>query len=520
MTISTTSSTSSATGSSTTSFEYVDPTRVVIGENMRLDPRLDKAFVASIKERGVLEPVLLYRDGDGALIVLAGQRRILAARQAGRPTVPATVADEPALADRLVDQYVENEHRAALTTSERIHAVEQMTLAGLSVGQIARRTATPKTAVEAAKTAATSTAREYADQLTLDQAAALAEFDDDPEAVEMLLGAARSGQFEHRAQRLRNDRAETARRAAFAETVTARGITVVERPTHSSGTVALHRLADADNNPLTADTHAACPGHAAYIDTAWRQPSELTLDDFRVDDTRVDDDQENEVEEGDPGDEGEGDAEDDEEGDGWQRPVEVLTVAYVCTDWRAHGHTDRWANSDSSEKKRAEEMTEDEREAAKAARRHVIESNKAWKAATEVRRTWLTTVFAPRKTAPAGAEAYLAQVVTEGWGHERATSDALTLAGFPAPDGDTWTAAAQQRQAVVDALATATPKRALQIGLAVAVAMWETNTNPDSWRSVQTQTVATLARLQDWGYPVSDIEQRILDDAATRTTTD
>ena len=117
-------------------------------------------------------------------------------------------------------------------------------------------------------------------------------------------------------------------------------------------------------------------------------------------------------------------------------------------------------------------------------------------------------------------------MVTEGWGHERATSDALTLAGFSAPDGDTWTAAAHQRQAVVDALATATPKRALQIGLAVAVAMWESHTNADSWRSVQTQTVATLARLKDWGYPVSDIEQRILDkqrildDASTGRVTD
>jgi ParB family transcriptional regulator, chromosome partitioning protein len=163
------------------------------------------------------------------------------------------------------------------------------------------------------------------------------------------------------------------------------------------------------------------------------------------------------------------------------------------------------------ERKRAADMTDDERAAAKAERRNVIESNKAWKAATTVRRDWLTHTFAHRKTAPAGAEAYLAQVVTEGWGHERATSDALTLAGFPARENaDPWTATAEQRQAITDALATATPKRALQIGLAVAVAMWETRTHPNTWRASDEQTVLTLTRLQEWGYPISDVEQRIL----------
>ena len=173
----------------------------------------------------------------------------------------------------------------------------------------------------------------------------------------------------------------------------------------------------------------------------------------------------------------------------------MLVAGYVCTDAAAHGHLERWAASSSSnrpEKKRAADMTDDEREAAKAKRRNVIESNNAWKAATMVRRDWLTNTFAHRKTAPAGAEAYLARVVTDGWGHERATSDALSLAGFPARENvDPWTAAAEQRQAVTDALAAATPKRSLPIGLAVAVAMWETRTHPNTWRAADEQTVLT-----------------------------
>ena len=83
-----------------------------------------------------------------------------------------------------VDQWVENEHRAALTNRERVHAVQQMALEGLTVGQIAKRTATAKTAVEAAAwVAASPAATESVDQLTLEQAAVLADFDTDPDAI-------------------------------------------------------------------------------------------------------------------------------------------------------------------------------------------------------------------------------------------------------------------------------------------------------------------------------------------------
>lgn len=36
----------------------VDPGELVVGANVRLDPRLDKEFVDSIRERGVLEPIV------------------------------------------------------------------------------------------------------------------------------------------------------------------------------------------------------------------------------------------------------------------------------------------------------------------------------------------------------------------------------------------------------------------------------------------------------------------------------
>jgi ParB family chromosome partitioning protein len=374
-----------------------------------------------------------------------------------------------------------------------------LALAGLSYHQIAKRTAIPNATVKAARTAAQAPAlREFTDQLTLDQAAILAEFEDDPEAVETLLDAAQQGRFEHLVQRLRDDREEAAKRAEFTAHLTEQGVTVIERPNHGHPTIAaLTRLTDADGNDLSPDNHAHCPGHAAYVGTEWRQPTDTDTVVNDEEDGFEDDDYDEE--------------EDTDNARTWQPPVQVLVACYVCTDYAAHGHRDRWAGSGSqTTKKRAADMTEAERDAAKAERRHVIESNKAWKAATQVRRDWIAG-FVQRKTAPAGAEAYLARVMVGGWHFSTPGQDVMALAGFAGRDGsDVWNVAAEQRQSATDAVATASPKRALQIALAVTVALWEHSTHPNTWRNHTRHDLDTLAQLKEWGYPTSEIEDRMI----------
>lgn len=478
-----------------TTYELVDPNTVVIGDNVRLDPRLDddQEFVASIKERGVIEPAVLYRGEGGVLTVFYGQRRTLAARMTGQP-LPAVIHDDPpAEADRLVDQYVENEHRAALSNSERIGAIQQMTLAGLSDHQIAKKTATPKNVVKAARTVAQAPAMaEYADHLTLDQAAALVEFEDDAEAVEVLLNAAQEGRFEHAAQRIRNDQEDKAARAAFVAELAARGVPVIDEPSWQDPMVAfLRRLKDTEGNSITADAHASCPGHAAVLEVSVMNKNRVDDSDVTLHRSGQDPYWDDEVEEDD-------------------NQVYALRAQYVCTDFATHGHVDWWNQSSTPSRKRADDMSEDEREAARLERRNVIESNKAWKAATQVRRDWIAS-FATRKSAPDGAEAYLARVIVGGWGHESAGHDTLTLAGFPGrSDAAIWTLAHEQRQAAAEATTTASPKRALQIGLAVAVAMWEERTHPNTWRSPSSHDLDTLACLKNWGYATSEIEDRML----------
>lgn len=473
------------------SLEQLDPTALVIADNVRLDPRLDKQFLASIRERGVLEPVVGHRAADGTVVVEYGQRRTLAAREVGQPTIPIMVSDTaPTTADRLVDQWVENEHRAALTNRERVYAVQQMALEGLTVGQIAKRTATAKTAVEAAtRVASSQAATEAVDQLTLEQAAVLAEFDTDPDAVSTLLGcAARGYGFDHAAQRLRDNQAEQAALTAAADRLRQQGVTVVEQPDYRDTTTkALRELRTADDQPIDPDRHAAdCHGHVTWliIDRGVRYYNN-TEDGEDLDD-----------EDGEDLDDEQDQAADDQAGEGTDGEPEYPTRAvHGCTGWADHGHRDAYACRNPTPATKVADMGEVEREAAKAARRHVIQSNKDWQAATKVRREWLRQ-FGTRKTAPTGAEAFLARVVSDRHTQQVGAHELLGTS----------------QAEVAHELLTATPKRALHLALVLALASWEQSTTKDTWRQTyqHDQAEAALTAMGGWGYELSDIETRLI----------
>ncbi len=82
-------------------------------------------LAASIKELGVLQPVLLRPADNGQFELIAGERRWRAARRAGLTTIPAVIrsaADQDALEQALV----ENLHRADLNPLEEAAAYQQL----------------------------------------------------------------------------------------------------------------------------------------------------------------------------------------------------------------------------------------------------------------------------------------------------------------------------------------------------------------------------------------------------------
>jgi two-component system, OmpR family, KDP operon response regulator KdpE len=97
------------------------------------------ALASSIREHGVLEPILVVPAADRYEVV-AGNRRLQAARMAGLERIPAIVRTEVDERNRLLVNLVENAQRAELRPIERIEAVRQLAAGGLGVREIARGT--------------------------------------------------------------------------------------------------------------------------------------------------------------------------------------------------------------------------------------------------------------------------------------------------------------------------------------------------------------------------------------------
>ncbi|MFT3888324.1 MAG: ParB/RepB/Spo0J family partition protein [Arachnia sp.] len=79
----------------------------------------------SIREFGVLQPVVVREAGRNAYELIMGERRLRASKLAGRETIPAIVrgTDDTAL---LRDALLENLHRANLNPIEEAHAYGQL----------------------------------------------------------------------------------------------------------------------------------------------------------------------------------------------------------------------------------------------------------------------------------------------------------------------------------------------------------------------------------------------------------
>ncbi len=83
------------------------------------------SLTASVKELGVLQPILVRAVGDDEYELIAGERRWRAAKRAGLPTIPAVVhsADD---ATSLEQALVENLHREDLNALEEAAAYQQL----------------------------------------------------------------------------------------------------------------------------------------------------------------------------------------------------------------------------------------------------------------------------------------------------------------------------------------------------------------------------------------------------------
>ena len=119
--------------------ERIDPSPETRNSRRVYDQARLRELADSIREHGILQPILVAPVGD-RYEVIAGNRRLQAARLAGLDRIPAVVRADLDESRRLLVNLVENAQRVDLSPTERIGAVRQLAAAGLGVREIARGT--------------------------------------------------------------------------------------------------------------------------------------------------------------------------------------------------------------------------------------------------------------------------------------------------------------------------------------------------------------------------------------------
>jgi ParB family chromosome partitioning protein len=235
------------------------------------------------------------------------------------------------------------------------------------------------------------------------------------------------------------------------------GVVVIAEPPHDEKVIRRLEHLRHDGQPLTPDTHAACPGHAAYVKRTWGQAK--------------------------------------------------AEAVYVCVHPRLHGHTDLT--------RRAADAARPTTDQEKAERRRVRANNDAWRSAEKVRRAWLRD-FLTRRTPPTGTAAFLATVLIHdphaltracGNGHHRARD--LFRLGHLTDETDA-PETRRGRRTPADLLDNATEARALVVALGIVLAAHEDTWDTDTWRHPSTADARYLTFLMGNGYTPAEVEQLVL----------
>jgi ParB family chromosome partitioning protein len=91
----------------------------------RIDDETIATLAASIREVGILQPLVVRRAGDGRYELIAGERRLRAAKAAGLASVPIVLRDSED-ADLLREALIENIHREDLNPIEQAEAFKAL----------------------------------------------------------------------------------------------------------------------------------------------------------------------------------------------------------------------------------------------------------------------------------------------------------------------------------------------------------------------------------------------------------
>lgn len=121
--------------------------QIIIGTNVRRDLGDLTDLTLSVREHGILEPLVGCPSEDHQHIeILMGHRRLEAARQAGLDDVPMVLrAQRPSTRQRVLMQLVENLQRADMSPIDEALAYKELVDVGFSQIAIGREVGRPNT---------------------------------------------------------------------------------------------------------------------------------------------------------------------------------------------------------------------------------------------------------------------------------------------------------------------------------------------------------------------------------------
>jgi ParB family chromosome partitioning protein len=456
--------------------------------NVRQDLNLNEKFLKSIAANGVKVPVVVLPLGEDTYDLKMGHRRYFAARTTKETEeeqdaieVPAYVLD-PSLREAgedFIDQLIENDdaYRQGLTELEMADALFGAVGEGMKQARAAELTGRTRTqvsrAVKTAKTVGERTRSVLADggtyDLDLEVLGVLGEFDDDGDAVDRLLDAHRRGRFEFQVQWERDDRAEKEARATVRPQLKEAGVRLAEDSETLPPTAEpLGELDGPDGEPLSAEAHANCPGHVA----TWAE-----------------------------------------------NPSEPGEVDYLCTDPDQFGH--RPPQEDTPEADGEGDVQQAEEagtvKPSEPSREYVKAGNKAYRAAEKARQAWLKDLIG-RKSAPKPLAAFITeQLLTcpkpvAQWAGDVGRHNLIKeLTGYSTLTGRAKTATPAKLTLLNFAVLAATFEKRIN-----EVRTWRTDRTAQSsvyeLREMRSDARTWLTLLAEIGYPLSGVEQAIVDD--------
>jgi len=364
-----------------------------------------------------------------------------------------------------------NRHRNPLTPLEEAGALFAAREAGATKTRLRKAAGLTSASVNGALAAARlsdetrATVQGLDEQLSLDELAVLAEFDGDPDAIARLTVAASCGILEHEAELLRQARAEQAEHQRIRSELEGAGFAITEiLPANGQYLTMLCQ----DGDDLTPDSHAACPGRGVFF-----------------------------------------------------RSYDLLTPVHFCTSPGQYGHTfrhvgqSRPAAADGRAGTPFPDGGTPDPADTDPSPRLVIQGNREWKAAAEVRKRWLATQLFGRRTAPREAAPFVArQLLTMPDPLRSGLAAAHSMVSFTEITG-------RGDRDWLEICDTAPAGRVPLVMLGPIAAAYEhamtDGEGRNTWRTdryspcPRTEAAGYLRFLASIGYPLSGIEQAVAD---------